>query len=178
MQYDLYQFMNFLQNISSKLLPQRLGRIISNGSPSKPLDPNKLSQTSKKFRMSYIDLSKCTVKYEYVFKSSDILVYLHLQRIITWLAVQCYYSVHYTECSVKFYNIVGLSDPMVISAMHEKRCIDLHNTQICKQKSKIQSFIVTKVRNYHRYSVLISTTRRNCWVHYFLDDWPELVSLR
>ena len=57
------------------------------------------------------------------------------------------------------YNMVGVAVAMVISTMHDKSCIDLHNARKFEKSSKIQSFthlaiIMMKVRKYHSHGFL------------------------
>ena len=67
------------------------------------------------------------------------------------------YSEH--QFIVKYYNMVGVAITMVISTMHEKSCIDLHNAQKFEKSSKCQSFThlaitMMKVRKYHSHDFL------------------------
>ena len=57
------------------------------------------------------------------------------------------------------YNKVGVVVAMVISTMHEKSCIDLHNAREFEKSSKIQSFThlaitMMKLRKYHSHEFL------------------------
>ena len=52
--------------------------------------------------------------------------------------------------------MIGVAVAMVISTMHEKSCIDSHNTRKFEKSSKIQSFThlaitMMKLRKYHRH---------------------------
>ena len=55
--------------------------------------------------------------------------------------------------------MVGVAVAMVISTMHEKSCIDLHNARKFEKSSKIQSFkhlaiTMMKLRKYHSHELL------------------------
>ena len=55
--------------------------------------------------------------------------------------------------------MVGVAVVIVISTMHEKSCIDLHNARKFEKSSKIQSFkhltiTMMKLRKYHSHELL------------------------
>ena len=57
---------------------------------------------------------------------NDIYIYIYIYKNIA--------------CIIDYHNMVGVAVAMVISTMHEKSCIDLHNVRKFEKRSKIKSF--------------------------------------
>ena len=56
-----------------------------------------------------------------------------------------------------YYNIVGVAVAMVISTMHEKSCIDLHNAQ--KFEKKFQNSVIHTSRKLNDENAKVSQSR-------------------
>ena len=77
-----------------------------------------------------------------------------------------------------YHNMVGVAVAMVISTMHGKSCIDLHNARKFEKSSKIQSFkhlAITMMKLRSWTSKVITTIRRNYSESYFLQNWARIL---
>ena len=88
----------------------------------------------------------------------------------------------YTRDVMTVYNMVGVAVAMVISTMHEKSCIDLHNARKFEKSSKIQSFkhlaiTMMKLRKYHSHELLKLLQLYDAIIQkvIFLQNWARIL---